>query len=73
LEKSHENPSGDKGRPFKVYERALIIPKIIDSIEKERDQKVKGQLDLSKKCGTTSEQNLGKHLVFHQYPILAIF
>ncbi|OPX63433.1 MarR family transcriptional regulator [Methanoregula sp. PtaB.Bin085] len=47
--KSHENPSSNKGRPFKIYELALPMPKIMDSIEKEKNQEVKDQLALIKK------------------------
>jgi predicted transcriptional regulator len=34
--KSYENPSGNKGRPFKAYEPALPMPKNMDSIEREK-------------------------------------
>jgi len=47
--KSHENPSNNKGRPFKVYELAISLQKIMDSIEKEKNQEIKDQLALVRK------------------------
>ena len=38
------SPSGNKGRPMKVYNLAIPITKIIDCIEKETEKKANNQL-----------------------------
>ena len=47
--KNRESKAMSKGRPVKIYELALPMPKILDSIEKEKNQEVKKQLVLVKK------------------------
>ncbi len=47
--KSHDSQSDNKGRPNKIYELAVPITEIMDSIEKEEKDKVNKQLKLIKK------------------------
>jgi predicted transcriptional regulator len=46
---SRENEAKNKGRPFKIYELAKPINEIMDSIEKETENKANNQLKLIKK------------------------
>jgi predicted transcriptional regulator len=47
--KIQDDAPGHKGRPSKIYELALPMPKIMDRIEKEKSKEAKDQLALVKK------------------------
>ncbi len=47
--KTHQNSSTHKGRPLKVYELAMPISEIMNSIEKEKKEEARNQLALVKK------------------------
>jgi len=50
--KSRESKAMSKGRPVKIYSLSKPVDKIIDSIEREKNQEVKNQLALIKKMGS---------------------
>jgi predicted transcriptional regulator len=47
--KTHQSSSTNKGRPLKVYELAISISKIMNTIEKEKKDEANTQLALVKK------------------------
>jgi len=47
--KTYQSSSTNKGRPLKVYELAISISKIMNSIEKEKKDEANNQLALVKK------------------------
>lgn len=50
--KNRESKAMSKGRPVKIYSLSKPVDKIIDSIEREKNQEVKNQLALIKKMGS---------------------
>ena len=50
--KNRESKAMSKGRPVKIYSLSKPVDKIIDNIEREKNQEVKNQMALIKKMGS---------------------